>query len=611
MNLDFRTLNTLWASLLVQTLMGLGLKQVVIAPGSRSAPLALACGQAPDLEVIPVLDERSGAFLALGLAKRQQRPVLFVCTSGTAGANAYGAVIEAHYTGVPLIILTADRPPELRNCHAGQAIDQTRLFGIYPRWFEELPLPEAHISTLAHLRQTLIHAWDQSLAPQPGAVHLNCPLRDPLAPLPDGSIQSLATQPAYQHFQQQSQQLLTDRSRLQTQIQGTLLGRSSLGTSPLPPDLQAQERGLIIVGPAQPTDPHAFAQTLATLAHRLKWPVLTDVLNPLRHRASLNPWLISHYDLLLRHPHAYPELMPDLVLQVGELPTSKSLRQWLETLTCPRHILTPPGSPDLGRNFDPLHGLTLHWSGSWDLDPAGEMDNISPVPHNPRGYAQAWLDHDRRIQTHLHTSLQPLELFNEPKLAWFLAQVLPPQTPLFVANSTPVRDLEWFWTKNDRQIQPFFNRGANGIDGTLSTALGMAQGHDRPSVLLTGDLSLLHDTNGFLHQPRFRGHLTIVLINNQGGGIFELLPIAQFDPPFEDLFALPQAVDFSHLCQTYGVSYEKMTNWNHLGDRLKSLPRDGIRVLEIPTDRKKDAAWRKTHLPHLGHPNFTGTKPDQ
>jgi 2-succinyl-5-enolpyruvyl-6-hydroxy-3-cyclohexene-1-carboxylate synthase len=190
--------------------------------------------------------------------------------------------------------------------------------------------------------------------------------------------------------------------------------------------------------------------------------------------------------------------------------------------------------------------------------------------------------------------LNMTQLF-EGKTAWLLSQILPPQTPLFIANSMPVRDVEFFWTPNNTGIRPFFNRGANGIDGTLSTALGIAH-RNQSSVMLTGDLALLHDTNGFLLRNKFVGHLTIVLINNNGGGIFEMLPISKFDPPFEDFFATPQDINFAHLCVTYGVEHQLIQSWEQLQQLLNPLPTEGIRVLELQTERRADARWRQEYL---------------
>jgi 2-succinyl-5-enolpyruvyl-6-hydroxy-3-cyclohexene-1-carboxylate synthase len=586
----------LWASVMAQTLEHLGLTLAILCPGSRSAPLTLAFVQQAQMEAqmetIPILDERSASFFALGQAKRTQRPVVLVCTSGTAGANFYPAVIEAQASGVPLLILTADRPPELHHCHAGQTIQQTKLFGAYPNWQTQLALPEPGLDRLQYLRQTLIQAWRSALGPYPGPVHLNCPFRDPLVPSPDPAVLALEDKFPSQFF-----------NPCQVSSPGRHL---SLSPPPLPAPLSHQLRhtpeGLIVVGPTAPAHPQAYCQAIAQLSQQLHWPVLADALNPLRNFANLNPYLINTYDLLLRQSPWAETLKAKVVLQLGELPTSKVLRQWLVQTEPERWVLAPKLE-----NFDPLHGPTHHLWGNLETFVAQVQAEISREVVS-LDYCHQWQGANCQLQGEIDRTLPPLEALSEPKLAWFLSQQLPHHTRLFVANSTPVRDLEWFWRSGNRQIIPYCNRGANGIDGTLSTALGMAHcsklngskpNNYKPSVLLTGDLALLHDTNGFLQRPYFRGHLTIILINNNGGGIFQLLPIAQFNPPFEQYFATPQAVDFSHLCQTYGIDYQLIQTWSQLGEALNPLPIGGIRLLEVRTDRHKDATWRQTHLAQM------------
>ncbi len=591
MPLDFRNTNTLWASVLVETLYRLGLQTAILCPGSRSAPLTLAFAQHPQLKAIPVLDERSASFFALGMARRLHQPVALVCTSGTAGANFYPAVIEARESGVPLLIFTADRPPELRHCHAGQAIDQVRLFGQYPQWQTELGLPEANLDVLAYLRQTLVYAWERSQFPTPGPVHLNLPFRDPLAPLAENwpeEQSSVADLDPAQFFQHLLPPALPPEP-------------IALPTHRLPerlPDWHRLETGILVVGLAQPAQPQRYCEAIAQLAQSLGWPVLADALNPLRNFASLNPYLIDHYDLILRSPDAAQSLQPDGVIRLGELPTSKTLRQWLSQLDVPQWVLSTSAE-----NFDPLHSKTLHLRTP--LETLLDSFPHSPTPPLPHSHLKTWQHLDQQIAQRLTAQFTATSDLREPKIAWFLSQTLPPETLLFVANSTPVRDLEWFWQKGDRHIQPYFNRGANGIDGTLSTALGLAHAANRASVLLTGDLALLHDTNGFLlalgaqRSGKLRGSLTIILINNNGGGIFELLPIAQFDPPFEEFFATPHPIQFAQLCQTYGIEYHAIQTWEAFAQNLQSLPQQGIRLLELRTDRKADSVWR-SQLLNLG-----------
>lgn len=598
MPIDFRNTNTVWASILAEALKRLGLTTAVICPGSRSTPLAVAFARNNDIEAIPVLDERSAAFFALGMARATGRPVVLVCTSGTAGANFYPAVIEASESRVPLIVLTADRPPELRDCHSGQTIDQLKLYGNYPNWQAELSLPSVAIARLRYLRQTVIYAWERSLFPVPGPVHLNIPFRDPLAPI-----------------QQLDPDLLPSPFELEdffTSITPPLLPTPDF---PLPTAYQKWQqcdRGIIIAGLAQPQQPREYCQAIAQLSQTLEWPVLADGLSPVRNDADLNPYLISTYDLILRDRQLAQQLVPEIAIQIGELPTSKELRTWLDEYQPQRWVIDPSH-----HNLDPLHGKTIHlrlsieqlrgWGdeeterqGNGERRGIPNRESRSPTSSlNPnrksaipnRSYLQKWRQLDARARTVLDGEMRNMTWMFEGKAAWLLSQTLPPQTPLFIANSMPVRDVELLWSPGNTEIRPFFNRGANGIDGTLSTAMGIAH-RDRSSIMLTGDLALLHDTNGFLLRNKFVGHLTIVLINNNGGGIFEMLPISQFDPPFEEFFATPQDIDFAQLCLTYGVEHQLIQSWEELRELLNPLPDRGIRVLELQTNRELDAKWR-------------------
>jgi 2-succinyl-5-enolpyruvyl-6-hydroxy-3-cyclohexene-1-carboxylate synthase len=579
MPIDFRNLNTLWSSVLVETLYHLGLKTAIVCPGSRSAPLAIAFAQHPDIEAIPILDERSAAFFALGLARKSHQPVVLVCTSGTAGANFYPAVIEARESRVPLLVLTADRPPELRDCNAGQAIDQQKLFGSYPNFYAEIALPDAEFSMLAYLRQTILQAWQQTQYPILGVVHLNLPFRDPLVPVPLG--RGCAT--AHPDTQSLSANFPPDFFH---HIRPFIpLPSFTPHSSPFTPH---SSHGLIIAGAAQPADPIAYCQAIAHLSKAFGMPVLAEGLSPLRNYASLNPYLISTYDTLLRNAELAEKLAPNVVIRVGEMPTSKTLRQWL-TATQPNQWVIDPSD----RSLDPLHGKTIHL-------PISIENFVAELPKSvaPSSYTKRWCEIEAQTREAINQKLSAETTLFEGKAAWLLSQHLPKGTPLFISSSMPVRDVESFWMPNNLAIQPFFNRGANGIDGILSTALGVAH-RNQPSILLTGDLALLHDTNGFLNRDRFVGSLTIVLINNNGGGIFGMLPIAQFNPPFEEFFATPQNINFAKLCQTYEIEYQPIHTWEQLIQQLNPLPLRGIRVLEIKTDRQSDAQWRQNNLSHL------------
>jgi 2-succinyl-5-enolpyruvyl-6-hydroxy-3-cyclohexene-1-carboxylate synthase len=563
-SLDFRNVNSLWSSVLVETLVRSGVTQAVVSPGSRSAPLVFALARHSGLEAIPVLDERSAAFFALGLARQHGRPVALACTSGTAAANYLPAVVEAQESGVPLLVITADRPPEMRACASGQTIDQQKLYGGQVNFFHELAVPETSEALLRYLRQTVAQAVARTLAPAAGPVHLNAPFRDPLPPVPDGATGKLASAIDWDAFF------------------AHLAPPSAVTSGTEMPVLARAKRGLIVAGPAQPADPAAYAAAVGDIARRLGWPVVADGLSPLRHHSSGGPQLVTAYDTILRHAPTAESLRPDAVLCLGGWPTSKVLRGWLEQGSHPTWLITD--RPD---NRDALHGRTRSVPISLEALAAG-----LPASATPASYGALWSAAESRVRQMLDARLEAETALFEPKATWLLARHLPEGTPLFIASSMPVRDVEYVWPPTARRTRPFFNRGANGIDGTLSTALGVAHG-GRPSVLLTGDLALLHDTNGFLLRPKLRGSLTVVLINNRGGGIFEHLPVAAFDPPFEEFFATPQEADFAQLCGAYGVAHVPVRDWPHFIELISTLPAKGLRVLEIGTDRKRDAVQRK------------------
>ncbi|HTJ79119.1 MAG TPA: 2-succinyl-5-enolpyruvyl-6-hydroxy-3-cyclohexene-1-carboxylic-acid synthase [Rariglobus sp.] len=555
--LDFRNTNSLWCSVLVETLVRSGVAQAVVSPGSRSTPLTMALTRHPQIEAIPVLDERSAGFFALGLAKQHRRPTVLVCTSGTAGANYFPAVIEAQESGVPLLVITADRPPEMRDCASGQTIDQQKLFGGFVEFYHELAVPESKVELLRYLRQTIAHAATRA---RRGPVHLNAPFRDPLPPIKDATAKDLETELGEDFF--------AHLNTLDVAVTQTTLWQRP-----------TTARGLIFAGTDAPADPAAYVKKVGELAEGLGWPVLADVLSPVRHLAAFP--VVTAYDTILRNAAVARDLAPRTVLCLGGWPTSKVLRGWMEASGAEVLLVASDEA-----NRDALHGRTRQITAP--VESLAVSGNKIPGD----GYVAAWLEAETKAASGLGAGLANETAFVEPKVTATLAENLPAGTPLFVANSMPVRDLEYFWPASTRGVQIHFSRGANGIDGTLSTALGVAHGN-RPTVLLTGDLALLHDTNGFLSAQHFRGSLTIVLINNNGGGIFDHLPVAQFNPPFEKFWATPQDVNFGKLCAAYGVAHTVTRDGGQLAEAVAKLPESGVRVLEVLTDRKRDAAFRK------------------
>lgn len=553
-------LNFFWGGLIAETLRRCGIAHVVISPGSRSAPLTTGFALHTDIRTTPILDERSAAFYALGIAKASGLPVALVCTSGTAVANYLPAVIEARYSHIPLIVLTADRPPELRDCAAGQAIDQQKLFGDYVHWYHELALPEKAL--LPYLRETVAQAWRKCLASR-GPVHLNVPFRDPLAPIDDGEFWELAEANMHGHG-------------------GDVVAQATADFNAVLKRYSSIERGLIIAGPEASTVPDEYATGVLNLAKGLGWPILADALSPLRHYDNESGYIVSFYDGILRGAENIRKLKPDAVIQIGPLPTSKSLRKWLSGFDAPTSILST--SID---NLDPLHRPVNHIQGSPADFGAVAIDSKSSA------YLKHWLGENGKIAEHFKIAFASCDEFFEGKVSWLLKEHLPEGTPVFVASSMPVRDAEFFWPASGKRFRIAANRGANGIDGTLSSAMGYVLGCRQPGVLLTGDLAFLHDQNGLLITPEFEGSLTVIVINNHGGGIFEKLEISEFDPPFERYFATPQNADLASLAAAHGISHCAPEHWDAFVSEITNLPESGVKIIEIKADRKYDMAFRQ------------------
>jgi 2-succinyl-5-enolpyruvyl-6-hydroxy-3-cyclohexene-1-carboxylate synthase len=555
--------NSAWGALTVEVLARLGVSTIVTSPGSRSTPLTVAAARNPRIEALSILDERSAGFYALGIAKRSRRPVALVCTSGSAAANYWPAVVEASMSGIPLLLLTADRPPEMRDCSSGQTIDQLKLYGGYVRHFSELALPAASPAMLGYLRQTLVHAVSISLGVNAGPVHLNFPFRDPLAP-------------TLHHADSVVDERVLEQA-------ATVSTRPCEAVSlPNGIDLVALERlsshtkGLIVVGTANPRgSDEAFAEAVTMIADKLAWPIVADVLNPMRNHAGQANALITRYDAFLRDGGTAARLAPTAILQIGSLPTSKVLRAWLDSLDSVVFLLS-----DRPVNTDPLHRIATPLYG----------DVESLAQHLEQQHAQSewlgqWTQLEQQTNQQLDQKLAKLDFGFEGKVAWMLSRHLPAGTSVYLASSMSVRYAEYFWSAGDRACAIYCNRGANGIDGTLSTAMGVAH-RGQPTVLLTGDLAFLHDSNGLLSVSQFQGSLSIILINNGGGGIFEHLAVSEIDPPYETHFATPQRVSIEQLCLAYGVTHQRVEDWSQLLALISEPVQSGVQVLELKTDRK-------------------------
>ncbi len=560
---EFANVNELWSRIISETLRTKGVRFAVICPGSRSSPLAFAFARTEEIESISILDERSAGFFALGLAKREGSPVVLVCTSGTAAANFYPAVIEASESGVPLIVITADRPEELRGCRAGQTIVQVGMYATYPVSQVELPIPNADTKALAELKEIVEEQANLALGIPSGPVHINAPFRDPLAPLFDGTFVSPISMEKLKVLCESSSKIVAPAVELDLA------------------EFTQSEQGLILVGSPLSLVSDNWIRNVARLADELKWPVLADGLSPLRNHRSLFPRLITGYNAICRVVGEDSDLLPDRIIVVGDLPISKTLRSWLKDRNIKSLFLTPlPGEFDSNRGDSE--------SRYYDFNRASPL--VSPRSNDT--FAKAWQRLDAKVHQSIEDHLSHLKPIFEGSIAVSLSNCLPTGSSLFVSNSMPPRDLEFFWNPNDGRVDVYSSRGANGIDGILSTALGVAH-RGKPTYLLTGDLALLHDSNGGLVSKRIEGSLTIILINNAGGGIFEMLPVSQLGEEFEQFFATDQQVDFSKWAATYGIEYLKANSLKEFETYLGTEARRGVRTIEVVTDRKRDAGERK------------------
>jgi 2-succinyl-5-enolpyruvyl-6-hydroxy-3-cyclohexene-1-carboxylate synthase len=505
------------------------------------------------------LDERSAAYFGLGLARALREPVALLATSGTAAANFLPAVVEASLARVPLIVLTADRPHELRENGAPQTIDQLRLYGGHARWFFDLPEPDGTDAQLRHLATLAARAVSTSLVEPAGPVHLNWPFRDPLIP-------SGVTHPDITPVR-------VSNPRLTPQPQTV----RDLGTT-----FATCERGLIVVGPQDDPD---LAEHVAELASRLGYPVLADGLSGLRRGPHDRSLVVDTFDAFLRAT-SIPLGVPDVVLRIGAFPTSKPLQQFLERV--PRTIVVDPAG---WREPSSLATDLVH------ADPVLLCEALlaASPSRDEDEWSASWLDVNRRTRRAINTHLADLHELFEGKVFSVLANQLPDGALLYAGNSMPVRDLDTFLSPSGSALRCLSNRGANGIDGVVSSALGASAAGLCPVVLVIGDVSFYHDLNGLLAAARHALDLLVVLVNNDGGGIFSFLPQAETGlQDFELLFGTPHRLDFRPFVEGYGGHFTRVRDWSEFSTCVSDgLQRGGLNVVEVPTERARNVAQHR------------------
>jgi 2-succinyl-5-enolpyruvyl-6-hydroxy-3-cyclohexene-1-carboxylate synthase len=576
----------------VDALVSSGLRDAVVCPGSRSTPFALALRAHPGLAVRVLLDERSAGFFALGMARAARRPVAVLTTSGTAAANLLPAVVEASLGRVPLVCLTADRPAELRDRGAPQAIDQVHLFGGHAKWFAELPLLDAEDVTRRHARAVASRAVATALAGPAGPVHVNAPVREPL--VPDGPLGPVDDEPL--------DQVLAGRRHLDEDDLARLAHK-----------LGAVARGLLVAGPQ---DDPALPAALSRLAAALDWPILADPLSLCRCGPHDRSRVLARGDLLLR-PGPWREAhVPDLVLRLGAPPTSKPILTLLDEHRPAQVIVDGDGGwrePAVIATTFVHADATATAHALADALGAGERragaGRLRPAPARGARWLEAWLAADRAADRALRGWLAATtdggQAFEGAPFA-HLADLMSDGAILWAGSSMPVRDMDAWLPAGPRSIRPLANRGANGIDGVVSSALGAAA-TGVPVTLVVGDIALLHDLSGLVAGRLHGLSATIVVVNNDGGGIFSFLPQATADRPeaglpahFEELFGTPHGIVLGPLVAALGADHRVVSAGDLRGALEASLGLHGIRVLELRTDRARNVALHREAAAAVG-----------
>jgi 2-succinyl-5-enolpyruvyl-6-hydroxy-3-cyclohexene-1-carboxylate synthase len=561
--MDRTNANTALASAFVEELARGGLRHAVVSPGSRSTPLAVALWRQAEIEVSVILDERSAAFFALGAAQATLAPVALLCTSGTAAANYHPAICEADESAVPLVVLTADRPPELRGIGAGQTIDQVKLYGESVRWFCEVGTHEADDDGLLHYRSVACRALAAARGEtRPGPVHLNLPWREPLAPLPvEGAVTA-------------SDPLALDgrEGRPLTAVTSIDLEPSAFLLDEMAGHIGDAISGVIVAG--RQFDPE-LREPLAHLARASGFPILAEPTSQLRCGPHDRSYVVSTYDLLLRDEHFARSVAPDLVLRFGEMPTSKPLRSWLAASGADQIAIDPYGgwNEPTNRAAAVLRADPTELAAGW----------ATRLEKEERPAPQRWLDAESAAREALDSALAGDEI-SEPALHVALGQAHRDGDLVYTASSMPIRDQEAFLRPSEVDVSFLCNRGANGIDGLISSGIGAAHASGRPTTIVTGDLGLLHDIGGLAALRDVATPVRIVVINNDGGGIFGFLPQAGAleSDELEALLETPRGVDVGKAADLFDLPHSPLA-------RLPDLPAAlaaGTGLIEIVTERQ-------------------------
>ena len=578
---------------LVDEFYQLGVRHAVFSPGSRSTTMAMLFKEHEGFETYMNIDERSASFMALGIAKAHKEPTVLVCTSGSAVAHYLPAVLEAQYSGVPLIVLSADRPHTLLHVGAPQTVDQHKIFGTAVNYYEELAVPqESHYYT--YPRQVARKAYMKAMDTKKGPVHINVPLFEPLVPelsrnhFEAGRSSFKVVKPNY------SSVFGCDNRNNLTHINNAVdIAHGNNGTNEINDLLERYERILILAGPQIDIDE---ANTIRSFGEALQAPILADPLSNVRRRYNsadnqsnkegidTNNVVISTYDALLAGQALWHELKPDCVIQFGQIVVSKRVQQMIASWTDVEYIEVNPTMDSM----NPTGKTTMHVQASIDV-----FTHLYGKNNRSDTYLNIWQRLEQEGKKQLSLAIDEPHCF-EGRTIRELQEYIPEDGQIFVANSMTIRDFDYFWFSGESKVVLYGNRGVNGIDGTISTALGLAA-NGKPTYLVTGDLSLFHDLNGLAVAKTHNLNLTIILHNNDGGGIFEYLP-QKGTKHFDYLFSTSQGLDYSGAAKLYGCGYTKIFSPDELGSVLDKISSEsGVHIIEIPTNREYSRELHKKY----------------
>lgn len=578
---------------LVDEFYQLGVRHAVFSPGSRSTTMAMLFKEHEGFETYMNIDERSASFMALGIAKAHKEPTVLVCTSGSAVAHYLPAVLEAQYTGVPLIVLSADRPHTLLHVGAPQTVDQHKIFGTAVNYFEELAVPqESHYYT--YPRQVARKAYMKAMDTKKGPVHINVPLFEPLVPelsrnhFEAGRSSFKVVKPNY------SSVFGCDNRNNLTHVNNAIdITHGNDGTKEINDLLERYERILILAGPQIDIDE---ANRIRSFGEALQAPILADPLSNVRRRYNsadnqsnkegidTNNVVISTYDALLAGQALWHELKPDCVIQFGQIVVSKRVQQMIASWSDVEYIEVNPTMDSM----NPTGKTTIQMQASIDV-----FTHLYGKNNSSDTYLNIWQRLDQEGKKQLSLAVDEPHCF-EGRTIHELQEHIPEDGQVFVANSMTIRDFDYFWFSGESKAVLYGNRGVNGIDGTISTALGLAT-NGKPTYLVTGDLSLFHDLNGLAVAKTHNLNLTIILHNNDGGGIFEYLP-QKGTKHFDYLFSTSQGLDYSGAATLYGCGYTKISSPDELSSVLANVSQEtGVHIIEIPTNREYSRELHKKY----------------